>query len=695
MKFNRFLFSFLAVFFGAFSVPASASFEDISGISGEDAINELTSMGIISDTEGDGTPRTQYYPEKPINRVEFLKFAFEAFGQSDAIKNLEYDPTEVLFTDTDTSQWYYKYVVYADEMSIINGYPGNTFKPSNNITRAEAIKLLLLISGVKTNPDQEVDFFDVDSTAWFYSYIDEAESLCLFEKYQYFMPNKFLTRSEMAIFVKKIIDILAGKDLCISSSDTADEINTPEGEHFEHLKNADVESFSEYSEESSNSQETPLPEEKQFATDQLPEDWNRYEREVYFYSFALPKLWWWNEYVGEDDTISRIEAGTEEEITDDNRTVTIEIVKKVFGAKKEVKTKLNTVIVVPRDDVSSFRVSGRQEFTDQIRLIADSLRVLTAADFDNESPNEDNTNDAASTDELSSEPSGLSVKIMEDSPLSRSIPLHAKNVPFLQLAFQAPEDEDIKIIKLTITRSGLGKSEEIKAVKVYEGYTHRGRNKNISRETNTAPINLTYDPIFIDAGAEKIITVAADIDADSLGGEHSLSILSPEDIVAVGVESGEIIPVTASFPINGNRMATSNINVGNVHFSFHTPENTIEVGGTDEVISVITVSEQESIENMNLRALTLSFAGVEDGNLQNLHLEFRGDVVTNIVNTTENGKATFTFIGDYEDGIAVNQSRQKTLRLVGDVSASPSGDFAVFIADADDDVFSTGKESGF
>ena len=41
-----------------------------------------------------------------------------------------------------TTEWYAKYVCYAKEEGLVEGYSGNYFKPGDNIMRAEAVKIV-------------------------------------------------------------------------------------------------------------------------------------------------------------------------------------------------------------------------------------------------------------------------------------------------------------------------------------------------------------------------------------------------------------------------------------------------------------------------------------------------------------------------------------------------------------------------
>jgi hypothetical protein len=80
------------------------------------------------------------------------------------------------FSDVSTSDWYYKYVATAVNLGIVSGYDDGTFKPNQTVNRAEAIKILLITTGATLeNPDEE-PFADVALDAWFASYADYAKT---------------------------------------------------------------------------------------------------------------------------------------------------------------------------------------------------------------------------------------------------------------------------------------------------------------------------------------------------------------------------------------------------------------------------------------------------------------------------------------------------------------------------------------
>lgn len=53
----------------------------------------------------------------------------------------------IAFSDVSPDAWYYNCVQSMAAAGVVKGYPDNTFKPSANVTYAEALKLILLASG--------------------------------------------------------------------------------------------------------------------------------------------------------------------------------------------------------------------------------------------------------------------------------------------------------------------------------------------------------------------------------------------------------------------------------------------------------------------------------------------------------------------------------------------------------------------
>ena len=83
-----------------------------------------------------------FKPNISINRAEALKILLEAAGfDAEGAEGAD-------FSDTDTASWYMKYVNFAFKNNIVSGYGDGRFGPGNNITRAEAAKVIVKILGM-------------------------------------------------------------------------------------------------------------------------------------------------------------------------------------------------------------------------------------------------------------------------------------------------------------------------------------------------------------------------------------------------------------------------------------------------------------------------------------------------------------------------------------------------------------------
>ena len=164
-----------------------------------DYFSTLKGQKIITGYEDDTVK-----PFQSISRVEFLKLAFAAIGLK-----LDENNKESIYRDvTDQNIWYFPYVMTAAKAGIIGSGDGK-FHPDQSITRAEALKILLLAANLTEGNRAKLDFADVAADAWYQPYIGRAVNLALIKGFEdnTFKPNQTITRSEAA----KIIVLLGQK----------------------------------------------------------------------------------------------------------------------------------------------------------------------------------------------------------------------------------------------------------------------------------------------------------------------------------------------------------------------------------------------------------------------------------------------------------------------------------------------------
>lgn len=171
-------------------------------------ISDLTGIGVIKGYN-DGT----FKPEKAITRAEFLKVALETFkdinittfGESVSAK-------EESFSDVSSGDWFYEYVSFAAYKGVVNGYSDGTFKPNKEVTRAEALKIAYLATGLDMPLDNPVsNFSDVPVSEWYSYYVTVGVSMGVVNGYSdgTFKPNKSISRAEASKIIKSIYDLTA------------------------------------------------------------------------------------------------------------------------------------------------------------------------------------------------------------------------------------------------------------------------------------------------------------------------------------------------------------------------------------------------------------------------------------------------------------------------------------------------------
>ncbi len=125
------------------------------------------------------------------------------------------------FADVPPSHPYYEFITELKEKGVIKGYPGNLFRPDQNVTRAEALKIILLSFALPIQEAGELHFSDVRPPAWYTSIVETAKNLGIINGYPdgTFRPNAVITRAE----ISKVICEAGNGDIPeVSESEFAD-----------------------------------------------------------------------------------------------------------------------------------------------------------------------------------------------------------------------------------------------------------------------------------------------------------------------------------------------------------------------------------------------------------------------------------------------------------------------------------------
>ncbi|MBU1151705.1 S-layer homology domain-containing protein [Patescibacteria group bacterium] len=102
------------------------------------------------------------------------------------------------FSDVPPTHKNYNAINYLKQNGIINGYEDNTFRPTNLVTRAEFLKIIIEGSNIENNGTAPLIFTDIDQTAWYIPYLRKAYDEEWIKGYadNTFRPNKTITKAE-------------------------------------------------------------------------------------------------------------------------------------------------------------------------------------------------------------------------------------------------------------------------------------------------------------------------------------------------------------------------------------------------------------------------------------------------------------------------------------------------------------------
>jgi hypothetical protein len=112
---------------------------------------------------------------------------------------------DVKLKDLADNHWAGSYVSSMAAKGLINGYSDGSFKPDNQITRAEFAVLITKL--LKLNTDIEgTSFTDVKETDWFSKYIEAAAKANIINGWNgMFNPNENISRQDAAVILSKAV----------------------------------------------------------------------------------------------------------------------------------------------------------------------------------------------------------------------------------------------------------------------------------------------------------------------------------------------------------------------------------------------------------------------------------------------------------------------------------------------------------
>ncbi|WP_284693989.1 N-acetylmuramoyl-L-alanine amidase [Paraclostridium ghonii] len=174
------------------SIDKQISLIDIDGHWAKNQILDFVSKGYVAGYE-DNTFR----PENSITRAEFVKLVNKVFKFTETGSEN--------FSDVNSSQWYYSDICIGLKAGYINGYEDGTFRPENPITREEACKTIAKVMNLRG--DGNLTFKDSNQISdWAKEYVDALSDNKIINGYEdnTFRPNNNMTRAETVTILSRV-----------------------------------------------------------------------------------------------------------------------------------------------------------------------------------------------------------------------------------------------------------------------------------------------------------------------------------------------------------------------------------------------------------------------------------------------------------------------------------------------------------
>ncbi|MBT3865381.1 hypothetical protein HOE67_01675 [Candidatus Peregrinibacteria bacterium] len=129
-----------------------------------------------------------------ISRTEALKVVLEALDY----KIYDSDGSSLGFSDVNKNQWYMRYIRSGMRQGIVEGFKDGSFRPNKQVSKSEAIKMVVNAARIAIPTCTEAPYFDVPMFKWFTNEACFVKDFELTDDEYWFNPKGLYTRGEMA-----------------------------------------------------------------------------------------------------------------------------------------------------------------------------------------------------------------------------------------------------------------------------------------------------------------------------------------------------------------------------------------------------------------------------------------------------------------------------------------------------------------
>ncbi|QSX05263.1 S-layer homology domain-containing protein [Sedimentibacter sp. zth1] len=209
------ILAFMLIISSSISTVYAFDFCDVEGNWANDLINKWVDKDLIKGYS-DGTFR----PNDKISRAEFVKLINSSLDFTE-IENIN-------FNDVNENDWFYKEIQIAKKSGYINGISVTKFAPLKPITREQAISILVRISKLEENNNVDIFSDNNQISSWAIGEIGAAAEVGFVEGYndKTLRPRNNLSRAEA---LKLIDNVVFSKNIIINGDNQTVKDNIIEG----------------------------------------------------------------------------------------------------------------------------------------------------------------------------------------------------------------------------------------------------------------------------------------------------------------------------------------------------------------------------------------------------------------------------------------------------------------------------------
>lgn len=549
---------------GTFSdVPSSSPFYTY--------IENLASAGVVSGDRG------VYNPFGNATRGELSKMVVNA---SQFPINSSAGPS---FADVPSSNPFYNFVETAKVNAWVNGYADGTFRPNAQVTRAEAMKIIVNSLGIPTQSPSSPSFADVPRSNPFYQFVEGGRTAGLASPNAFYRPDALITRQEIAKLVSVAMEYTPGQEPVDTPVDSGNVVtvnispSTPAAQTIP--KNANNIVFLSVDITAGAVEDVEITSLNLSLLGLGSDD-----------DFTAVKVFDGVKQLGSDKTfaseedVARFNLAVEPIVVPAGTTKTIDLRADLAGGA--ISNNENYFAIISPDDFEAFGATtgGSVDVTGAFPVVGNTMRLGNIE-----------------VAEITFEELSLSDKNAEIGEMEQVVTKFKLDVD------GGAGDEDVLLQALTLEQKGSAKTDEVVNISLWVGNEQVGETIPTLDSRDQVTFDLSGLPdggLLLRDGESRVFRVKADL-IDGIGSTVYFELDEASDVVALGTTYGFGVSISDSPLFDDSSLVNNYVTIegGDLAFAFFSVADTVSNDIEDYAFGTLRITnngEPITIEDMTL-----------------------------------------------------------------------------------------------